>query len=183
MASDSPSRGYQDYLGSSAEARPDGYAVRAGSADIPAARSHPAEMRHPAGTWERAAYYEAVRTATGPRLDGHPAPDAIRLPPERARHILDGDSWGGGHRHGTGRPGKAEFPAGWDDERTIGYIVDVARRPDTRPVWQPNHRWRLHGERDAVGVTVIVKPDGGIWAAWPEEGGPGVVRNPSEGRQ
>jgi hypothetical protein len=97
-------------------------------------------------------------------------------------HLVEGRDWGGGHRHGTGRPGKAEFPAGWDDERTIGYIVDVARHPDTRPVWQPNHRWRLYGERDAVGVTVVVKPDGGIWAAWPEEGGPGVVRNPSGGR-
>ena len=83
---------------------------------------------------------------------------------------------------GTGRPGKAEFPASWDDERTIGYIMDVARHPDTRPVWQPNHRWRLRGERDAVAVTVIVKPDGGIWAAWPEEGSPGVTRNPSGGQ-
>jgi hypothetical protein len=174
MVADTASGRYQDQPRYGAEARPDGPGSRPG--DTLSVRSHLAENR------DRAAYAEAMRTAAGPRPEGQPAPDSIRLPPERARHILDGDSWGGGHRHGTGRPGKAEFPAGWDDERTIGHILDVARHPDTRPVWQPNHRWRLYGERDAVGVTVIVKRDGGIWAAWPEEGGPGVVRNPSGGR-
>lgn len=89
---------------------------------------------------DRASYAAAVRGA-GADL----TPDVIRLPPERVRHILDGDRWGGGHRHGTGRPGKAEFPASWDDERTIGHIMDVARNPDAQPVWQPNHRWRLRG--------------------------------------
>jgi hypothetical protein len=187
MAADRPSGGYQDHPGR---------VRQSGAADIPALSGPVAETR------ERGAYYETLRTAAGQRLTeqglteqglteqrpaeqrpaGRLAPDSIRLPPERARHILDGDSWGGGHRHGTGRPGKAEFPASWDDERTIGHIMDVARHPDARPVWQPNHRWRLQGERDAVAVTVIVKPDGGIWAAWPEAGSPGVTRNPSEGQ-
>jgi hypothetical protein len=188
MAADRPSGGYQDHPGYAADA---GRVRPSGAADIPALSGHPAETR------ERGVYYQTLRTAaeqrltgqrltgqgrTEPRPEGRRPPDSIRLPPERARHILDGDSWGGGHRHGTGRPGKAEFPARWDDERTIGYIMDVARHPDTRPVWQPNHRWRLQGERDAVAVTVIVKPDGGIWAAWPEEGSPGVTRNPSGGQ-
>jgi Bacterial EndoU nuclease len=109
------------------------------------------------------------------------APDSIELPPERAGHILEGDAWGGGHRHGTGRPGKTEFPADWDDERVVSHVVDVARNPDTRPVWQPNHRWRVRGERDGVDVTVVVLPDSRIWTAWPEEGSPGVIRNPREG--
>lgn len=173
MVADTASGRYQDQPRYGAEARPDGHGGRA--ADTLPVRSRLAENR------DRAAYAEAMRTAAEQRPAGQLAPDAIRLRPERARHILDGDSWGGGHRHGTGRPGKAEFPASWDDERTIGHIVDVARHPDTRPVWQPNHRWRLQGERDAVAVTVIVKADGGIWAAWPEEGSPGVTRNPSGG--
>jgi hypothetical protein len=105
------------------------------------------------------------------------------LPPERAAHILDGDRWGGGHRHGTGRPEKTEFPAGWDDERIIGQIVDVARFPDARPVLQANDRWRVRGERDGVAITVVVHPDGRIWAAWPEEGSPGGIRNPREGQR
>ncbi len=31
------------------------------------------------------------------------------LSDERKSHILDGDSSGGGHRYGTGKPGKSEF--------------------------------------------------------------------------
>jgi hypothetical protein len=46
-----------------------------------------------------------------------PPLDAIRITPERIVHVLEGDSTGGGHRHGTGKPGKTEFPAGWNDEK------------------------------------------------------------------
>jgi hypothetical protein len=58
--------------------------------------------------------------------------------------------------------------------------VDVAHHPDNvRQQW--NERWKLHGTRDAVEITVIINPDGVIWTAWPEEGSPGVVRNPKKG--
>lgn len=161
-----------------------------------------------AETRDRADYYEALRAAdqtrsrpahagrgadTGqssawddmPTADhsSRPAPDSLRLPPERAAHILGGDRWGGGHRHGTGRPEKTEFPADWDDERIIDRIVDVARFPDARPVLQANHKWRVRGERDGVAITLVVHPDGRIWTAWPEEGSPGVIRNPREGQR
>ena len=115
--------------------------------------------------------------------DGHPdrpPPDSLHVAPERARHILDGDRWGGGHRHGTGRPGKTEFPSGWDDEKIIGHVLDVARAPDDPPVFQANRRWRMHGQREDVGINVIVQPDGRIWSAWPDAGSPGVVKNPRE---
>jgi hypothetical protein len=113
---------------------------------------------------------------------GRPPLDSMRVTPERARHILDGDSWGGGHRHGTGRPLKTEFPAGWDDDKIIGHILDVARDPDDPPVFQANHRWRVHGQRDDVGITAIVQPDGRIWSAWPDAGSLGVVKNPKEAK-
>jgi hypothetical protein len=113
--------------------------------------------------------------------EGRPPPDSIHVSSERASHILDGDRWGGGHRHGTGRPEKTEFPAHWDDERIIDRITDVASFPDVQPVLQANQRWRARGERDGVAITVIVHPDGRIWAAWPEEGSPGVIRNPRKG--
>jgi Bacterial EndoU nuclease len=90
-----------------------------------------------------------------------PSLDSLRTTPERTKHILDGDSWGGGHRHGTGKPGKTEFPAGWEDDKIIGNVRDVARAPDDPPVFQPNHRWRVHGLRDGVGITVVVFPMGG----------------------
>jgi Bacterial EndoU nuclease len=109
-----------------------------------------------------------------------PSPDSLHVAPERARHILDGDRWGGGHRHGTGRPGKTEFPSGWDDEKIIGHVLDVARAPDDPPVFQANRRWRMHGQGEDVGINVIVQPDGRIWSAWPDADSPGVVKNPRE---
>jgi Bacterial EndoU nuclease len=111
---------------------------------------------------------------------GRPPLDALRITADRAAHILDGDTAGGGHRHGTGRPGKTEFPADWDDARIMGNIAAVARGPESVRQ-QVNGRWKARGERDQVGITVIINPDGAIWTAWPQAGGPGVVRNPKEG--
>jgi hypothetical protein len=111
-----------------------------------------------------------------------PPLDRFTLPPDRARHILDGDeNGGGGHRHGTGRPGKTEFPASWDDGRITDHIVDVARSPDRPPTYQKwNGRWLVRGTRDDVEIVVIVARDGRLWSGWPRPGGPGVVKNPEE---
>jgi hypothetical protein len=110
-----------------------------------------------------------------------PAVEEIGVSPERTTHILDGDlvGNGGGHRHGVGKPGKTEFPASWDDERIVDTVVDVARRPDSTPELQHwNDRWVCSGIRHSVEVSVIVLRSGEIWTAWPEEGSPGVIRNP-----
>jgi len=108
-----------------------------------------------------------------------PPLDAIRITPERTVHVLDGDSTGGGHRHGTGKPGKTEFPAGWNDEKIIDNALDVARKPDNPPVRQDrNDTWLCSGTRANVEVSVVVARSGEIVTGWPEEGGPGVVRNP-----
>lgn len=110
-----------------------------------------------------------------------PPIDEITLPQDRRVHILDGDGPGkpgGGHRYGTGRPGKTEFPADWDDNKIVSAIEDVARAPD-RVTWQDfNSRWRVTGQREGVEITGVVRPDGRIWTAWPEPGGRGVVQNP-----
>jgi hypothetical protein len=107
----------------------------------------------------------------------------INVTPERTTHILDGDKTGGGHRHGVGKPGKTEFPASWDDERVIANVLDVARRPDKPPTHQDwNDTWLCTGTRDAVKVWAVVERSGDILTSWPEEGGPGVVRNPRRGK-
>jgi hypothetical protein len=117
--------------------------------------------------------WDAVDPGNRPRLD------ALRATPERTKHILDGDEDGGGHRHGVGKPEKTEFPASWSDEKTMGHVLDAAQRPDSPPVHQNwNDRWLCSGTRDRVKVWVVVLPSGEVWTAWPEEGGPGVVRNP-----
>jgi Bacterial EndoU nuclease len=111
-----------------------------------------------------------------------PSLEALRVSPERRAHILDGDADGsGGHRHGTGNPGKTEFPASWKDEKIVDVLMDVARRPDHPPRLQEwNDRWVARGTRDDVEVAVVIARDGRIWSAWPTPGGPGVVKNPKE---
>jgi hypothetical protein len=127
---------------------------------------------------KRSSSWDAVDSE---HADDRPTPDAIRVTPERVTHILEGEPVGngGGHRHGTGKPGKTEFPADWGDDKIIDTALSVARKPDERPVLQDrNNRWLCIGTRDSVEVSVIVLPGGEVWTAWPEEGSPGVVRNP-----
>jgi hypothetical protein len=156
-------------------------------------RAEPAEPR------TRTEYYEALRAAYGEAARGDEKPgrqvgrsgwdaidagnrpdiDALRVTPERATHILDGDATGGGHRHGTGKPGKTEFPASWDDGKIIDTVLDVARGPDSTPGHQEwNDRWVARGTRDDVGIVAVMERDGRVWSAWPLPGGPGVVKNP-----
>lgn len=125
--------------------------------------------------WSQQAPWDGVDRATRPPLD------AFVLSSDRACHILDGDDNGGGHRHGTGRAGKTEFPSSWDDNKIIDHIVDVARSPDQPPIYQKwNGRWLVRGTRDDVEIVVIVARDGRVWSGWPRPGGPGVVKNPEE---
>lgn len=120
----------------------------------------------------------------GPPQFRRPGPEhrliSLRVTPERAGHILDGDASGrGGHRHGVGNPGKTEFPASWDDKKIMDNVHDVARRPDQPPIYQAwNSRWLTRGTRDDVEVVVVVASDGCIWSGWPRPGSPGVVSNP-----
>ncbi len=103
------------------------------------------------------------------------------MPTDRAEHILAGDgpdAVNGGHRHGTGNPGKTEFPSDWSDEKIVSAVQDVARNPDVAHWQEFNERWKVRGERDGVTLTPVVLPDGRIWTAWPQLGGPGVTRNP-----
>lgn len=170
------------------------------NADAPVARAELAEPR------TRAEYYQVLRAADhGSDHDSEnqrpaesetdqsgwdavdetadrPPSVGFRVTPERATHILDGDADGsGGHRHGTGRPGKTEFPASWDDTKIIDAALDVARRPDRPPVQQDwNGRWVARGVRDDVDVVVVIAVDGRIWSSWPLPGGPGIVKNPKE---
>ena len=157
--------------------------------DVHAKRPEPPETR------SREEYYEVLRAASeGEAADDgrsgwdsvdaedRPKAEDIHVTPERTTHILDGEpGGGGGHRHGVGKPGKTEFPASWDDKKIMGHVLDVVRRPDSGPVLQNrNNRWICSGTRDGVEITAIVLRSGEIWTAWPEEGGPGVRRNPKK---
>ena len=116
-----------------------------------------------------------------PASADYAAPDEIQLTDDQRRtHILDGDETGGGHRHGTGKPDKTEFPADWSDDRITDAILAVARNPGQEPERQDwNGRWLVSGQHDGVTIYAVVESDGGIWTAWPDEGSPGVTKNPA----
>lgn len=102
------------------------------------------------------------------------------LTPERRRHILDGDpdGEGGGHRHGTGRPRKTEFPAHWTDEDIISRVMQTAREPRTGWLHPQYKTFNVVREFDGVTILVSVNRKGHVVTAYPEPGGRGVVSNP-----
>jgi len=189
---------YDDRADEPNDVKPERLQRHGGSGDdAPTSRAEPAEVR------TRAECYEALRAADGkpdPASDSQrtesdtrigwdavdagnrPPLDALRVTPERTKHILDGDAFGGGgHRHGVGHPGKTEFPASWNDSKIMDNILDVAHRPDQPPIYQNwNGRWLARGTRDDVEIAVVITSDGLIWSGWPRPGGPGVVKNPQE---
>ncbi|AKT31826.1 EndoU domain-containing protein [Pseudomonas syringae pv. actinidiae] len=73
------------------------------------------------------------------------------------KHILDGDGpASGGHRFGTGVPGKSEFPKSWSDEKILSTISDIATDPKTQ--WSsPDGRGYQtgSGNRDGINIKVV----------------------------
>ncbi|MEM7490592.1 MAG: EndoU domain-containing protein [Pseudomonadota bacterium] len=103
--------------------------------------------------------------------------DSVFIPEDRARHILDGEGRSGGHRHGTGTPGKTEFPARWSDDDILEAIKEVA---GTGAVDRSAHRegdLAIVGEVDGVILKAIVKASGEVRTGYPLSGD-GVGRNP-----
>ena len=175
-------RAADDSSASSASDRPAGDDSSASdgspTGDDSSAGDSPADDHHAADSRGDRSGWDSVDASNRPALD------TLRVSPERRVHILDGDADGdgGGHRHGVGKPGKTEFPANWDDEKVIATVLDVARKPDKPPTRQDwNDTWLCAATRDNVEVTAVIERSGDILTGWPEEGSPGVVRNPRKG--
>ncbi|MFB8915964.1 hemagglutinin repeat-containing protein [Xanthomonas phaseoli pv. phaseoli] len=81
------------------------------------------------------------------------------LDPKATKHILDGDSpASGGHRFGTGNPGKTEFPASWSDDKIAHVVSDVATDPKVK--WSlPDNRGYVTGTANREGLDVKVVYD------------------------
>ncbi|WP_433693506.1 hemagglutinin repeat-containing protein [Herbaspirillum seropedicae] len=83
--------------------------------------------------------------------------DSSLLDGKAKKHILDGDSLtSGGHRYGTGSPGKTEFPKNWSDNKISNVISDIATDPSV--TWsKPDARGyaTTTATRDGVDVKVI----------------------------
>jgi hypothetical protein len=113
---------------------------------------------------EAAGDSDADVAATGEKTSDKPS-----LLDDRARtHVLDGDGpKSGGHRAGTGKPGKSEFPAEWSDERIEGEISDVATDPSSTRTPIPGGREAVTGTRGGVDIKVILDKDGRIITEYP----------------
>ncbi len=81
-----------------------------------------------------------------------------KISPERERHILYGDSTGGGHLHGTGKPCKTEFPASWDAEKIISQVRNTAANDNIN--WRREKNGYHTAERMIGTVRVRIVLDG-----------------------
>jgi hypothetical protein len=84
-------------------------------------------------------------------------------------HIIHGDRTGGGHKW-PGQPGKTVFPRGWDTDKILDSIVDVATSPNSVRTQQTGRagalytrngdpsRWKVEGVVDGVNIRVIYEP-------------------------
>ena len=90
------------------------------------------------------------------------------------KHILDGDATGGGHRAGTGKPGKSEFPAGRSDDSIIHDISDIATDPTLKSRPGRGGRTITDGTRNGVDIRVIQEKNGDIVTGFPTN----TPRNP-----
>ncbi len=127
---------------------------------------------------------EQNRQAVRP-FDGAPGYDRIHRSDRSDRHILGGERYGnGGHRPGTGFPGKTEFPDGWSDTRILDAVDGAVQNPvkawRRRDFGNGNTNFTYVGEADGLRIGVVVDRDGRVISAFPEEGQPGVYLNPSK---
>ena len=102
------------------------------------------------------------RTAAPPTPEKKPE-NVDLVTPKQRKHILDGDGKGsGGHRPGTGESGKSEFPKGWNDEKIIHEISDVATDLNSKRDKRSDGRTVVDGTRDGVLIRVILDVHGKI---------------------
>jgi hypothetical protein len=82
----------------------------------------------------------------------------VVITPERRDYILNGKGRGGGHKYGTNKAGKAEFPQGWSDDKIMEEIKSVADDPaSSRRI--ERGRIVIEGTREGIDIRVIVLPD------------------------
>jgi len=100
------------------------------------------------------------RVPIGPK--GIKESDAVtaQVGPKARAHILDGEArpngtFSGGHRGGTGFPGKSEFPSTWSDDQIVRNITDVANDPAAERTVQGSLTV-VTGSRDGVEIRVVM---------------------------
>jgi hypothetical protein len=157
---DQPSEGGGAIVGHGGGAMPDIGPPAPGGDSGPPSAAEPLPV--PAAPAEAPAAKPAAPPAAKPAVTvkgGNPAPRA-RVTSNRRVHILDGDKTGGGHRSGTGKPNKSEFPTSWSDDKIIAEIESVANDPASkRSSPDKEGRIEIEGSRDGVDILVVLSKD------------------------
>jgi hypothetical protein len=166
---DQPSEGGGAIVGHGGGAMPDIGPPAPGGDPVPPSGAEPLPL--PSATEDAPA---AKPAPTVKARGGRPAPRAT-VSPERRIHILSGDKDGGGHRSGTGKPNKSEFPSTWSDDKIIAEIESVANDPTSIRTVESRGRIMVEGTRDGIEIRVILEADGStIVTGFPTN----VPRNP-----
>lgn len=83
----------------------------------------------------------------------------IILSRDRENHILSGDSKGGGHRYGTNKPCKSEFPKNWSDDYILSTVKTIAANDNLDWDQQGNGYYTAEDRVGAVKVRVVLAED------------------------
>ncbi len=70
------------------------------------------------------------------------------------QHILHGNKSGGGHKYGTGKPCKSEFPKSWNDEKILYEVKKIAANDNTN--WNQEQNGYYVTEKSVEGINVRV---------------------------
>ena len=100
-----------------------------------------------------------------------PCDELINLLDQKAiDHVLEGSVkigkdgkpiYSGGHRPGTGFPGKSEFPSGWADDKITDAISGALTDPKARWTMQDHGNWLIIRWVDGVKVQTVLNPKTG----------------------
>lgn len=128
---------------------------------------------------------EYRQTTSGDRVPfGRANRPVLRGNDNLVTHIVEGDDRGGGHRHGSGRLGKTEFPPGWDEARIVDAIEQVLVDPRhiVSDLADGDDYIRFIGMVDEVRILVRIRADRHtIDTAYPLDG-TGVTQRTRRGR-
>jgi len=92
-------------------------------------------------------------------------------------HILYGDSTGGGHKYGTGKPCKSEFPKNWESKKIISTIRKLVANDNLNWEQQNNGYYVAETEEGSLNIRIVMnKEKGEVVTAYPTN----TPRNPCD---
>ncbi len=108
------------------------------------------------GGSEKLAQLKDLVFKTPSSLSSSPIEHDVKLSKSREIHILYGDSRGGGHLNGVGKPCKTEFPKAWDKTKVISTVKQIAANDNLSWKQESNGYYTAQQTVDDVRVRVVL---------------------------